>query len=65
MLGVYQAQELVAEQALEFTGVEDEFAGRVVLPGGGDFELEVTASQHSTGNAGVYRHPLRVSAATP
>ncbi|MEZ5553834.1 hypothetical protein [Haliea sp.] len=59
-LQVLRDGERVAQQTLEFTGVENEFSGTVQLPGSGDFILQVTASQHSTGNAGVFQQPLRV-----
>lgn len=62
-LQVLQAGQPVAQQALAFTGVENEFSGTLTLPSAGDFELQVTAIQRSTGNAGVYQHPLRVPAA--
>ncbi len=57
---LYRAGELLAEAPLAFTGTDNEFAGKLDLPGPGDFDMLVYAYQLSTGNAGVYERPLRV-----
>ncbi len=57
---LYRDGELLVEGPLEFSGKENEFAGKLDLPGTGDFEMLVYAYQLSTGNAGVYERSLRV-----
>tara|TARA_R110002110_G_scaffold61225_5_gene172097 strand:+ start:39665 stop:40447 length:783 start_codon:yes stop_codon:yes gene_type:complete len=57
---LYREGELVAEGPLDFTGTDNEFAGKLDLPGPGDFDMVVLAHQISTGNAGVYERPLRI-----
>lgn len=57
---LYRNDDLVAEAPLAFTGTDNEFAGKLDLPGPGDFQMVIHAHQVSTGNAGVYEHPLRV-----
>ncbi|MEQ9462501.1 MAG: hypothetical protein RJQ10_02475, partial [Haliea sp.] len=57
---LYRDGELLVEGPLEFSGTENEFAGKLDLPGPGDFEMLVYAYQLSTGNAGVYERSLRV-----
>lgn len=60
MIQLYRGGELVAGEPLEFTGTDNEFAGKLDLPGPGDFDMVVHAHQISTGNAGVYERPLRI-----
>lgn len=57
---LYRESKLVAEGPLAFTGTDNEFAGKLDLPGPGDVEMVVHAHQISTGNAGVYERPLRL-----
>ncbi|MDO8861072.1 hypothetical protein Q6D67_05090 [Haliea sp. E1-2-M8] len=57
---LYRQGELVAEAPLGFTGTDNEFAGKLDLPGAGAVDMVVHAYQISTGNAGVYERSLRI-----
>ena len=51
---------VVSEAVLGFTGATSEYAGRLMAPEAGDYELEVTAASAETGNAGRRAAPMRV-----